>query len=105
VMAFANPEAYIFGMKLGSKPAVVYLLIDGALGIAITYTLLRSSKVGIIASIFYFLYNFVESVITSLLLYYKFSFSYISALGLVLSTILLGGNAERNRAKTSKKQK
>ncbi|MBE8538936.1 hypothetical protein [Geoglobus acetivorans] len=89
IIAFTNPESYFIGFKLGGLPAAVHLLISGLVGIVLVYMLLRGLKVGIIVSIAYFGYNFVESGMSSLLLHGELSFSYISALGLFLSTILL----------------
>ncbi len=89
VLAFTNPESYFFGMKLGGNPAVVYMILNSAIGVILVYLLLRDLKIGAIISILYFGYNIIECVATSLILYHKLSFPYISVLGLVLSIAVL----------------
>ncbi|MFZ3168283.1 MAG: hypothetical protein WA130_11760 [Candidatus Methanoperedens sp.] len=89
MIAYINPESYFFGIKLGGKPAAIYLLANSLVDIVIVYFLLKNLQPGIIASFLYFGYSFIESATTSLVIYHKFSLPVIPALGLVLSVLIV----------------
>lgn len=91
-LALINPEAYFFGNKLGGMPAVLYLMMNSFASVTIIYLLfLRGKKLEIvlILSLLYFIYNIIESIITSLILFHEFGFPPILIFGFLITIISL----------------
>lgn len=90
-IALINPEAYFFGNKLGGMPAVLYLMMNSSASGTIIYLFLRGKnlKIVLILSLLYFIYNIVESITTSLILFHEFGFPTILIFGFLITIISL----------------
>jgi hypothetical protein len=90
-LVFINPEAYFFGNKLGGMPAVLYLTINSILSSAIIFLFLSGKKLRIvlILSLLYFIYNIIETIMTSLILFHEFGFPTILIFGFLITIISL----------------
>lgn len=90
-LALINPEAYFFGNKLGGISAVLYLMMNSFVSVTIILFFLRGKKLEIvlILSLLYFIYNIIESIITSLILFREFGFPPILIFGFLITIISL----------------
>lgn len=88
-LAIINPEAYLFGYKLGGAWASAYLLANGCLGMATAYALYRWEEKGSYLSFIFFGYNFVEVLITNIYAFGTYAASPLHSIGLIIALILL----------------
>lgn len=91
-LALINPEAYFFGNKLGGMPAVLYLMMNSFASVTIIYLFFSRGKkleIVLILSLLYFIYNIIESIITSLVLFHEFGFPTILIFGFLITIISL----------------
>ena len=88
-LSYINPENYFFGNKLVGTNAIIYSLTGGFSGLIIVFYLFKIRSVGIILSLVYFGYFFIESLITNQSLGFGFEISPLSKAGLALSIVLL----------------
>jgi hypothetical protein len=89
-LAFINPEAYFFGNNLGGMSRVLYLTNSIVSG-AIIFLFLSGKKLRIVLvlSLLYFIYNIIESFMTSLILFHEFGFPTILIFGFLITIISL----------------
>ncbi len=59
-VAIINPEALVFGKKLGGVPAILYLLINGVLSFTIALLFIRDIRNCEYFASVYFLYNLLS---------------------------------------------
>lgn len=83
---FTNPEAYLIIWKLGGVSALPYLAANGAIPLILIYLILKSRYIPAIA---YFSFHIANSIIISVAIFSRPSFSLISLIGLMLSVIPL----------------
>ncbi len=88
-VSYINPESYFFGEKLIGANATIYLLAGGIAGIIIVFFLFKKKSMGIILSLLFFGYFFIEGLMTNLSLGFGFDTSPFPKVGLSLSIILL----------------
>ena len=91
-IAIINPEAYFFGNKLGGTSAIIYLLTNSFVGFTIINFLITSSNSNLKIMIFtliYFIYNIVESVMTSLILFHEYNLPIAFILGFLITLIMM----------------
>lgn len=82
-----NPEAYLFGDKLGGLKAASYLFLEGIIGVFVAFALWKGGEKGIYLAILFFGFNLIENLITNSLI--SFTPSPLFSIGLILSTTLL----------------
>ena len=79
-----NQEAWFFGYKLGGRKASCWLLTNGAVGLILTYCLLKNMRHSFLATFLFFVVNFVNVMIIPL---QGKAYSSFYSLGLILSLI------------------
>ena len=77
-----NPEAWLFGHKLGGIKACCWLLANGIAGLVLAYLLFKDVRYCYLAAAIFFLINFVNVMIIPLS-----TFSHFYFLGVVLSLV------------------
>jgi len=88
-LAIINPEAYIFGYKLGGAWAAAYLLANGCLGMAAAYAMFRWEEKGSYISFVFFGYNFVEVLITNIYAFGSYAAPPLQSIGLIIAMALI----------------
>lgn len=94
-----NPEAYFFGNKLGGISATIYLLINNFIGLTIIYFLITNSNSNkiMIFTLIYFIYNIIESITTSLILFREYNFPIVFILGFLITLIMMIENLDKHK--------
>ena len=77
-----NQEAWFFGYKIEGIKASCWLLTNGIIGLVPAYSLLRSLRYSFLATSFFFLVNFINSMVIPL---QGLAYSPFYSLGLILS--------------------
>lgn len=88
-LAIINPEAFLFGYKLGGAWASAYLLANGCLGIVAAYALYRWEEKGSYLSFIFFGYNFVEVLITNIYAFGTYAAPPLHSIGLIIAMVLI----------------
>jgi hypothetical protein len=88
-MILINPETFFFGFKLGGEKAIAYLAVNSLCSLLLTYVVLRKTRIGLLLSLIYSLYNLGSIAITSLELFGEFFLAPIFGLSLILSITAL----------------
>ncbi|MDH5769869.1 MAG: hypothetical protein OEZ25_01065, partial [Candidatus Bathyarchaeota archaeon] len=89
LISLINPESYFFGEKLSGEIATTYLLTGGITGIIIAFLLFKKKSGGEFLSVLYFVFFFIETLVTNLSLGYDFLISPLFTMGLTFSIVLL----------------
>ena len=89
LISLINPESYFFGKKLSGEIATTYLLTGGITGIIIAFLLFKKKSGGEFLSVLYFVFFFIETLVTNLSLGYDFLISPLFTMGLIFSIVLL----------------
>jgi len=89
LISLINPESYFFGEKLSGEIATTYLLTGGITGIIIAFLLFKKKSGGEFLSVLYFVFFFIETLVTNLSLGYDFLISPLFTMGLIFSIVLL----------------
>ncbi len=69
-----NPEAWLFGHKLGGIKACCWLLANGAIGLMLAYLLFKDVKHCYLAAAIFFLVNFVNVIVIPISTFSPFYF-------------------------------
>ena len=88
-VSLTNPEAYLFGRKIGGQMATVYLLVVGVSGTVFAYFIYKRRDAGEIPSLLHFGCLFIKGLATNLISDFGLLFSPSFLIGLASSIILL----------------
>ena len=90
MIVIINPEAYLLASKLDGLPAQIYLSLNSMAALTLIYVIIKARRIlwSILPAIF-FGFHLINSIIISTTFFGDLSISWISLIGVAISTIEL----------------
>jgi len=90
MIAIINPEAYLLASKLDGLPAQIYLSLNSIAALSLIYAIIKARRaVWSILLMIFFGFHLINSIIISTTFFETPSISWISLIGVAISTIEL----------------
>ena len=88
MIAIINPEAYLLASKLDGFPAQIYLSLNFMTALTLIYVIIKARRVvWSILLVIFFGFHLINSIIISITFFGTPSISWISLIGVAISTI------------------
>ena len=90
MLSIINPEAYLMVLKLNGLPAQIYMSLNIVAALLLTYAVIKARRVvWSILLVIFFGFHLINSIIISTTFFETPSISWISLIGVMISTIEL----------------